>query len=210
MVSMPNPPPSRRARRADRGAVVNTIVRAFVEDPLVRWFFPDDAAYERRASAFFGYLFDIRVAHGEIFVAGECGAASLWDPPGGGTMRPTEQDRLWANGVEPGAGVGELDRLDALQEIVDGLRPAERHWYLGVLATDPSRRGSGLARAVMRPVLERADADRVPACLETGTSENLPLYARFGFDVLAEARASGGPPVWVLWRPPASAGITDR
>jgi GNAT superfamily N-acetyltransferase len=185
-------------------------VRAFAEDPLVRWFFPEDVAYEWRASAFFGYLFDIRVVHGEIFVTGDCQAASLWNPPGGVTMPRLEQDRLWGNDVEPGAGAGELDRLDAMQETVDGLRPAEPHWYLGVLATDPSRRGSGLARAVMRPVLERADADGVPACLETGTRENLPLYARFGFDVLAEARVRGGPPLWVLWRPPvaASAGIT--
>lgn len=207
---MPNPPPSRRARAADRAPVVGTIVRAFAEDPLVRWFFPDDGAYERRASAFFGYLFDIRVAHGEIFVAGDCEAASLWNPPGGVRMQQVEQDRLWATDVEPGAEPGELDRLGSLDETIDGLRPAEPHWYLGVLATDPRRRGGGLARAVLRPILERADADGVHTRLETGTPENLPFYARFGFAVLAEARVRGGPPVWVLWRPPAapSAGAT--
>ena len=201
---MLTPPSSRTAGPGDRGAVVDTIVRAFTEDPLVRWFFPDDAAYERRASAFFGYLFDIRVVHGEIHVAGDCAAASLWNRPAGGMSQP-EQDRLWAADVEPGAEPGELDRLDAMQAAVDAVRPAGLHWYLGVLATDPSRRGGGLARAVLQPVLERADADGIPALLETGTAENLPFYARFGFDVLAEARVSGGPPLWAMWRPPRTA-----
>jgi GNAT superfamily N-acetyltransferase len=206
MTSMPNPPSSRKAHPDDRGAVLHTIVRAFAEDPLVRWFFPDDASYERRAGAFFGYLFDIRVVHGEIHVVDDCSAASLWNPPGGVRMQQMEQDRLWAAYVEPGAGIGELDRLDAMDETVHGLRPAAAHWYLGVLATDPSRRGGGLARAVMQPILERADADDMPAFLETGTPENLPFYARFGFDVLAEARVPGGPPLWVMWRPPSAAG----
>lgn len=201
---MQNPPSSRMAVPRDRGAVVHTIVRAFTEDPLVRWFFPDDATYERRASAFFGYLFDIRVVHGEIHVAGDCSAASLWNRPDGMMPQP-EQDRLWGSDVEPGAEPGELDRLDAMDEAVDSLRPAEPHWYLGVLATDPSRRGGGLARAVLQPVLGRADADGIPALLETGTPENLPFYARFGFDVLAEARVSGGPPLWAMWRPPQTA-----
>jgi len=201
---MPSPPSSRTADPGDRGAVIHTIVRAFTEDPLVRWFFPDDAAYERRASAFFGYLFDIRVVHGEIRVAGDCAAASLWNRPGGGMPQP-EQDRLWATDVEPGAEPGELDRLDAMEEAVDAVRPAGPHWYLGVLATAPSRRGGGLARAVLQPVLERADADGIPALLETGTPENLPFYARFGFDVLAEARVSGGPPLWAMRRPPQTA-----
>jgi GNAT superfamily N-acetyltransferase len=204
MASMPSPPSSRTADPGDRWAVVRTIVRAFTEDPLVRWFFPDDAAYERRASAFFGYLFDIRVVHGEIHVAGDCAAASLWNRPDRSMPQP-EQDRLWATDVAPGAEPGELDRLDAMEEAVDAVRPAGPHWYLGVLATDPLRRGGGLARAVLQPVLERADADGFPALLETGARENLPFYARFGFDVLAEARVSGGPPLWAMWRPPQAA-----
>jgi hypothetical protein len=42
----------RRAQPDDRSAVVHTIVRVFAEDPVVRRFFPDERAYERRASAF--------------------------------------------------------------------------------------------------------------------------------------------------------------
>lgn len=47
-----------------------------------RFLAPDDAAYERVATAFFGCLFDVRVdGGGEIRVTDDVSAASLWNPP---------------------------------------------------------------------------------------------------------------------------------
>ncbi len=190
----------RRADVADREAVVLTMTRAFEHDPLVRWFFPDPETYERRTAAFFGYLFDIRVEHGEVTVAGGGSAAALWTPPGGLTMTQAEQDARWAAQVEAGAGPGEMTRLDAFEDAVDAMIPDEPYWYLGVLGTDPAHRGRGLASAALGPVLERADHERTPAILETGTPGNLPFYARFGFAEHASTALPDGPPVWVLRR----------
>ncbi len=194
---------ARRATTADRETVVGLVVRAFAFDPLVRWFFPDDATYPARAGAFFGYLFDIRVEHGEVYVAGVGGAASLWTPPDGVTMSTSEQDRRWIDRVEPDAGPGEMDRLDRFDDAVASMTPAEPHWYLGVLATDPSQRHRGLASAVLQPVLERATRDDVPVFLETA-ADNLPFYARFGFEALGAADLPDGPTVHALWRAPAT------
>lgn len=196
--------PVRRAEPGDREAVVATIVRAFTEDPLVRWFFPDDTSYESRASAFFGYLFDIRVRHGEVHVAGDGASTALWSPPGGVTMDPAEQDRRWETQVMLGGEPAEIERIDLFDATVEDMRPPGHYWYLGVLATDPARRGAGFARAVLNPVLQRADDDRTPVFLETGTPENLPFYERFGFVVLAEDRVADGPQVWALRRSPVT------
>jgi ribosomal protein S18 acetylase RimI-like enzyme len=194
---------ARRATTDDREAVVGLLVRGFAIDPLVRWFFPDDATYPARAGAFFGYLFDIRVEHGEVYVASDGGAASLWTPPDGVTMSTSEQDRRWADQVEVDAGPGELARVDGFDEAVAAMTPADPHWYLGVLATDPSQRHRGLATAVLRPVLERANRDDMPVFLETA-ADNLPFYARFGFEALAAADLPGGPTVHALWRTPTT------
>lgn len=172
-------------------------------DPLVRWFFPDDVTYPARAAAFFGYLFDIRVEHGEVRVVSEGDAASLWTPPDGVTMSTSEQDRRWADQVEAGAGPGEIARLDRFDEAVAAMRPADPHWYLGVLATDPSRRHRGLASAVIQPVLERADRDDQSVFLESA-ADNLPFYARFGFAELGTADLPDGPTVHTLWREPTT------
>ena len=197
---------ARRATSADRDAVIATLTRAFAIDPLVRWFFPDEVTYPARARAFFGYLFDIRIEHGEVQVAGDGDAASLWTPPGGVTMSQAEQDRRWIDGVEAGAGPGELQRIEAYEEAALAMTPDQPHWYLGVLGTDPAHRGLGLARAVIRPVLERADRDGLPAFLETATPENLPFYAGFGFEESAHADLRDGPTVRALWRSAGDSG----
>lgn len=195
---------ARRASRSERDAVVAMIARAFESDPLVRWFFPDDATYPARAREFFGYLFDIRVEHGEVYVVEGGTAASLWTPPGASTMPQAERQRRWTDAVEAGAGPGELDRLAAFGEAVDTMVPPEPYWYLGVLGTDPAARRRGLARSVLLPMLERADDDELPVFLETGSVETLPFYARFGFAELARREVRGGPTVWGLQRLPST------
>jgi hypothetical protein len=51
--------------------------------------------------------------------------------------------------------------------------------------------------------LRCADADRVPAFLETGRERNVGFYERFGFRVVDDADIpSGGPHVWFMrWDP---------
>ena len=57
---------------------------------------------------------------------------------------------------------------------------------------------------MLREVLAGADADGVPAYLESSSERNLPLYERTGFRVVGELRALGhGPTIWRMWREPA-------
>jgi GNAT superfamily N-acetyltransferase len=80
--------------------------------------------------------------------------------------------------------------------------PLQEHFYLSVLGTDPDRRREGIGSALLQPVLERCDAERVPVYLETATEENVQFYARHGFDVQRRLDLPGGaPPLWLLWRP---------
>jgi len=186
---------------------VLSIVRAFAADPLVRWFFPDDETYVQRASTFFGLLFDGRVDDGNVHVAGDGAAVSMWDPPGGGSIAQADLDRRWDAEFEPGAGPGERERLEAYEAAADAMMPQGQSWYLGVLATDPDRQRQGLASAAIAPVLAFADRDGLAAYLETGAFENLVFYARAGFEVTDEVVLPGGPTVWGLQRSPR---ISDR
>ena len=101
-----DPPIARPATRDDREVAVLSIVRAFAADPLVRWFFPDDGTYVQRASTFFGLLFDGRVDDGNVHVAGDGAAVSMWDPPGGGSIAQAELDRRWDDRVRTGCRAG--------------------------------------------------------------------------------------------------------
>ena len=79
-------------------------------------------------------------------------------------------------------------------------RALGRHDYIGVAAT---ARGRGAGSALMRPVLDRCDADAIGAFLNAGSERSRDLYARHGFEVTRRVELPrGGPPLWSMWRAP--------
>jgi ribosomal protein S18 acetylase RimI-like enzyme len=92
--------------------------------------------------------------------------------------------------------------------LLDTMHPHEPdHWYLAFLGVIPDWQGRGLGGALIRPVLERSNADGTPAYLEASTERNRALYERNGFEVMKEYRLWGGGPVgWQMWREPRRAG----
>jgi hypothetical protein len=70
-----------RARPQDALAIASALAAAFEDDPVFRWFSPDD---ERRAAmlpSFFDVFVDAYLAHGEISTAPGLTGAALWAPP---------------------------------------------------------------------------------------------------------------------------------
>ncbi len=61
----------------------------------------------------------------------------------------------------------------------------DRFWHLSFLARDPERRGGGkgAVSAVVRPFLERARAEAVPAWLESVDVHAVEVYEHYGFRV---------------------------
>ena len=185
----------------DRRRVLDTVAAAFRRDPAFRFFFPDDATYSGLVGRFAGVLFDRRLGTGTAWVIEGGNAVALWDPPVGWTA-----DRPHATRDVPASAELPSDvqaRIDAWDTIVHALLPVEPHWYLGVLAVDPTRAGRGLGRAVMAAGLARARDDGLPACLETATQANVALYIRGGWAVVSTAEV-GGIRTWVMRHPGGS------
>ena len=62
--------------------------------------------------------------------------------------------------------------------------PGDRpHWYLWCVGVHPSFRRRGVASALARFVIDKADADGVGCYLETAGDGTEALYRRLGFDV---------------------------
>ena len=203
MASVEALPNVRKATLSDRAGIVATLTDAFAGDRIIRWLFPDDATYPERATAFFGYMFDIRIEGGEIFVTGDVAGAALWNPPGGNRNTDAFLDDLWSRTVVAQLSPDELARYRAFGRVLGAMTPPQPHWYLGLLGTSPERQRTGIAQAVVAPVLALADQDRVRVFLETGMPGNVEIYRRrFGFEVLNESDVPGGPHVWGMLREP--------
>ena len=182
-------PTVRRLSPHERAGALETVVAAFAADPLVRWWFPDDATYPDLASRFFGVLLDTRLEGGEVWaveIDGTVAAVSMWVPPGGNLIGPDVAGARY-NDVVAGLPAPSAERIAATDEVIDELLPTEPHWYLGVLATRPDHRNAGLGTLVCGPVFAAADRAGVAIALETAPSVNVAYYTRRGFSVLHEA-----------------------
>ncbi len=191
--------------RADLSATVATLVRAFDDDPVMRWIFPDDRMRRRRLPGFFASTLrgtSLRHEGTEVAVleARVLGGA-IWLPPG--TWRPP----LWRQLVAlPGVALRLGSRLSAASTVYGALlrlHPDRPHWYLSGIGTDPPEQGTGVGSELMRSRLARCDAARLPAYLESSKERNVPFYERHGFRVTGELSVpGGGPTLWLMWRDP--------
>jgi len=193
----------RVARSTDRAATVAVLTEAFSVDPVVRWFFDDDATYPARAEAFFGFLFDQRLAAGGAWVTDGLEATALWSPPAEGSSE--SGDRAWAR-VLGELTAAEVERCDRWDAAVEPHHPSAPHWYLGVLGTAAAHQGRGLGPAVARPGMDAAAAAGLPAFLETGVERNVALYERMGFVVTGVIDRPDLPAGWCLCRDPRDPG----
>jgi ribosomal protein S18 acetylase RimI-like enzyme len=188
---------------AERSGVVETVAAAFARDPA--WAFILGEDYEALVEHFARALFDVRVARESVWVADDLAAVAMWDLPGQGKADPQHAKRVWA-AYRARAGEASFQRLALYNGAVATARPLEAHWYLGVLATHPDRRGRGLASTLLAHTLAEADSHGLACCLETSTSENRRFYERRGFTEATDIPLPGGPPTWWLRRAPCIGG----
>jgi GNAT superfamily N-acetyltransferase len=188
---------------ADVAAVARVLAEAFYDDPLMRWMLPRNAKRLRQLDHMFAVASRrVWLAHDECYVTKPLIGAAVWMPPGTWKLSPVAQLRLlpaWARAVR--RDLPRTLKLDAFLEKSHPHEPA--HWYLVAMGVTPAWQGRGYGTALMRPVLERCDADGVPAYLETSTPGGRKLYGRNGFEVVEESQfANDAPPVWRMWREP--------
>lgn len=191
--------------RADLAATVAALARAFDDDPVMTWIFPDDQMRRRRLPSFFSAALRGTSAHpegAEVAAQGDqvLGAA-IWLPPG--AWRPP----LWRQLVTlPGVVIRLGSRLSVAGATYGALlrvHPARPHWYLSGIGIDPPVQGTGVGSQLLRSRLARCDAAGLPAYLESSKERNVPFYERHGFTVVGELTVpGGGPTLWLMWRDP--------
>lgn len=191
----------RAAKEADVGPLAETLARAFEDDPLMTWMLPNAQTRRRRLRVLFAAnLKVIGLPAGATFTTHNHWGAAVWLPPGQWRTRVGAQIRLLPATLRTfGARAPAL--AHALRAI-EQAHPKAAHWYLNALGTHPDHRGLGVGNALLAPILERCDAEGLPAYLESSKQENLAFYRRYGFDAKDPIELRNGPDVWPMWREP--------
>lgn len=200
--------PVRPMARDEEEEITAVSARAFWHDPLVD-FFSRDPLHEYRLlpTAFTGLLADLRDPSACVWVAefrGRPRGIAGWIAPGGWPRSRARDARYTARSLALVGRVRHRAKAARLFFEVERRHPREPHWYLALLATDPTAQGRGVGTALLRPVLDRCDTEGIPAYTETQKEANVAWYARSGFEVSDEIRLPGTPPVWCLHREPST------
>jgi GNAT superfamily N-acetyltransferase len=185
----------------DYGALAEVLARAFYDDPVTAWFYPDAKRRMRHARRFFGIRLRQLAIHGLISTNEERSGAALWAPPG--HWRENLRQSLMQLPMLPVLLPRIVRATHAVREI-ERHHPAQPHYYLSVVGTDPEKQGGGIGSALLVPVLRRCDETDTAAYLESSKESNLPFYARHGFAVTKRIELPEGPPLWLMWREPSS------
>ncbi|MFI0351915.1 GNAT family N-acetyltransferase [Actinomadura sp. 9N407] len=169
---------------------------AFADNVFTRHVIAADDHLERLERFQGLFVGRIGLEQGRVWVEDGVGAVAVW-------TTPRTSGEIFAELAPRFAELAgdRLEAYEAAESVMAAHRPQGPSWFLGVVGVDPARQGGGLGGAVIRPGLEAAEREGVPAFLETSVARNVPFYQRLGFEVTAEYDLpDGGPRTWSMTR----------
>ena len=197
----------RRAREADIPVLAEVLARAFAEDPALSTFTKrDERQHERMVAGMEAMLRYGSARLSDTYTTADLTGAAIWTPPGYSGLGLREWPGMLRKSLFM-CGWRGLVTIRSAHRVLDerlARHIPEPNYYLSVIGVDPARQGHGVGSALMRPILERCDQERVPASLATNLERNVRLYERHGFRVVDEVAIPRTTiPTWFMRRDPA-------
>jgi len=194
----PPSPAVREARPGERRSVLEVLGRAFHDDPVAAFLFSKDRTRVQKWARFSGIAIDSMGDAAHVLTTDAVEGAAVWQLPEDHELGGFGQLRTALRFIAlAGFGIGRAKRLG---DMVSAHRPREPHYYLAALGTDPDQQGRGIGSALIQPILDRCDKERLPAYLESSKERNLPFYQRHGFEVVEVLEIPNGPAIWTMVR----------
>ena len=192
----------RKATEADGTAVAATLASAFGEDPVIRWM-TGTTDTERRMMPFWRAMarLNLRKADHEVYMSDDSASVAIWQGVDKWKVPPADIIR-WMPSMVSSFRARTPAALRLLTRM-EKQHPSAPHYYLEFLGTRRDRQSKGTGSAVLCAMLDRCDAEGLPAYLESSNPRNVPFYARYGFKERSEIEApKGGPKLLAMWREP--------
>jgi ribosomal protein S18 acetylase RimI-like enzyme len=177
---------------------------AFHHDPMWCYILPNNGHRIRALPVVLPLNYAQR--YGEIWVTSpRIYGLAAWLPPGSTAITYWRFFRTGAVCCALHLGptaFGRFLRLEVSLEEQHSRDIAKPHWYLLLLAVDPASQSCGVGGRLMAPVLRKAEANAIPAYVQTLYEGSVAFYERHGFRVTSKTDPSRGEPsCWGMIRP---------
>lgn len=200
-------PQIERLREDDLSRASEALARAFQNDPLQTYVFPDPVERAARSPAHFLPILRYGLQFGEVWTSGGgANGAAVWLGPDAWEVTP---ERAASAGLDQLPAILGEDAAHRFFSTLGAIDPYHQrdvprdHWYVMVVGVAPEAQGRGLGRALLQPVMDRAEAAGQPCYLETAQPNNVPFYTRLGFQQLVDTvEPESGLRLWTFRRDP--------
>ena len=190
--------------KASYRTAATVAAQAFSNDPLITTLLPTlptEVRTQRTINVFIPYYrtccrlgLPLQVWDGSEIT----GAACLWpsgtNPLPSWVMASVVLEAFLRNRFRFSGFLGYLKWLS----FVEKKHPERPHYYVDFFGVAPLRQNRGLGSALLEFITRKADQEQLGCYLESTNPQNLPLYQRFGFQVIGTGQMVV--PTWFLWR----------
>jgi len=188
-------------------AAASLLAAAFFNYPMFTFYFPDPQRRARYLPWYLRNVLNCAFRYGDVYTTPEVSGVIFTLPPGHTKISLWEyvQNGFLLTPLLLGLQnyKRSMDCEDFVGRTQTRLMQDRPHYYLWGLAVDPARKSKGIGTALMQPVLEKADADKMPIYLETHDERNASYYQRHSFDLIHTVNIPKYDlPIWCMLREP--------
>ncbi len=177
-----------RLTKAQITPAVEMVSRAFLDNPGIVAYFPDEHKRKRILPYIFRYSIRRGVLYGEVYATSpNLEGVAIWIP---------SENMHMTSGLSILKKLGEKNVSQMLSFVgylasIHKRHAPFKHWYLLGLAVNPHYQGKGYASILLRAMFARIDKEHLPCYLETQNEKNVPIYQHYGFKVVEESTVPG-------------------
>jgi hypothetical protein len=163
---------------------------AFFNDPLMVYLFPELNERKKKLRLMMELLVRIGTKYGIVHATSlKLEGVAVWFPSNKVKITP------WMGLINGGIsyffklGIKAVKKQNRLYNYTFSKHiklMSSPHWYLSIIAINPSLQGKGLSRVLFNSMLYQIDQQKLPCFLDTNNEKNIQIYKRFGFRVIEE------------------------
>ncbi|MDX2272789.1 MAG: GNAT family N-acetyltransferase [Cyanobacteriota bacterium] len=187
-------------------SVAAILARAFVDDPMFEFLFPDDSIRLQTLMAFFQPFVADGINRGEVLLAPANQGVCIWYPHEV-CVFDDEFEAIINEVIAISTHFGGTEagqRCEHLANQVGAYEPIDPRCEVLWIALLPDARGQGLGGHLLQPSLNAADAQGLGSYLVSSNARNHSFYERHGFCKRDAIQISSCYSMTGMWRVPSS------